>query len=192
MLYGKSEDKNFKSGSVVIGPAGEKLVTFSLIESDHWRSAGRTGSGAAMSSKNLVSEFKEKPFVLAHKKMGTPRMVETTNKAGAFPSGYWSESSFDRWEKIGAGALHRQCKVVPNACAKCFIACGRMTTIKSGRHAGLTIEGPEDETIFAFGGLCRIDSIEEIAYLNDICDRFGMDTISARYRLKPLKERPPL
>ncbi|MBW2430834.1 MAG: aldehyde ferredoxin oxidoreductase C-terminal domain-containing protein, partial [Deltaproteobacteria bacterium] len=46
-------------------------------------------------------------------------------------------------------------------------------------HAGLKIEGPEYETIYAFGGLCLIDSIEEIAYLNDICDRLGMDTISA-------------
>jgi aldehyde:ferredoxin oxidoreductase len=204
-LYGKSGDKNFKSGSVVIGPAGENLVTFSLIESDYWRSAGRTGSGTVMGSKNLkaillvgdrkravsdkeglrlfskkfVSEFKEKPFVLAYKKMGTTRMVETTNRAGAFPTGYWSEGTYDSWEKIGSEALHRECKVVPNACAKCFIACGRMTTVTSGRHAGLTIEGPEYETIFAFGGLCRIDSIEEIAYLNDICDRLGMDTISA-------------
>jgi len=204
-LYGKSDDKNYKSGSVVIGPAGEKLVTFSVIESDRWRSAGRTGTGAVMGSKNLkailfkgnrkrtlfdreglkayskklVSEFKNQPFVLAYKNMGTPRMVETTNKAGAFPSGYWSEGSYDKWEKIGAEALHRQCKVVPNACAKCFIACGRMSTITSGRHAGLSIEGPEYETIYAFGGLCRIDSIEEIAWLNDICDRLGMDTISA-------------
>ena len=54
-----------------------------------------------------------------------------------------------------------------------------MTTLKSGRHAGLKIEGPEYETIFAFGGLCCIDSIEEIAYLNDLCDRLGLDTISA-------------
>jgi aldehyde:ferredoxin oxidoreductase len=54
-----------------------------------------------------------------------------------------------------------------------------MTTVRNGRHAGLRIEGPEYETIFAFGGLCMIDSIEEIAYLNDICDRLGMDTISA-------------
>jgi aldehyde:ferredoxin oxidoreductase len=59
------------------------------------------------------------------------------------------------------------------------MACGRLTTIKTGRHAGMTLEGPEYETIYAFGGLCLIDSIEEIAYLNDICDRLGMDTISA-------------
>ncbi|UCD31319.1 MAG: aldehyde ferredoxin oxidoreductase C-terminal domain-containing protein, partial [Desulfobacterales bacterium] len=56
---------------------------------------------------------------------------------------------------------------------------GRMTTVKEGRHAGLTMEGPEYETIFAFGGLCMIDSIEEIIYLNNICDRLGMDTITA-------------
>jgi aldehyde:ferredoxin oxidoreductase len=54
-----------------------------------------------------------------------------------------------------------------------------LSTVKNGRHKGLKIEGPEYETIFAFGGLCCIDSIEEIAYLNDICDRLGMDTISA-------------
>jgi aldehyde:ferredoxin oxidoreductase len=59
------------------------------------------------------------------------------------------------------------------------MACGRMSTIQEGRHRGLKIEGPEYETIYAFGGLCLIDSIEEIAYLNDICDRLGIDTITA-------------
>jgi aldehyde:ferredoxin oxidoreductase len=204
-LFRGTGDKLFKSGAVVIGPAAEKLVAFSVIENDKWRSAGRTGVGTVLGSKKLkavyftgnrkrpladkegltafskkfAAEFREKPFVLAYKKTGTPRMVEATNRAGAFPTGYWSEGSYDRWEKIGAEALHEQCKVVPNACAKCFIACGRMTTVQNGRHAGLTIEGPEYETIYAFGGLCRIDSIEEIAWLNDICDRLGMDTISA-------------
>ena len=51
--------------------------------------------------------------------------------------------------------------------------------VKQGRHKGLKIEGPEYETIYALGGLCEVDSIEEIAYLNDICDRLGLDTISA-------------
>ena len=39
--------------------------------------------------------------------------------------------------------------------------------------------GPEYETIYAFGGLCMVKSIEEIIYLNDLCDRLGMDTITA-------------
>jgi aldehyde:ferredoxin oxidoreductase len=203
--FGTMDTKTQKSGAVVIGPAGENRVRFSVIENDYWRSAGRTGTGAVMGSKYLKAvvftgdqrrllfdakavkrfsgeiarESRDHPAAETLKKMGTPNMVKTTNQARAFPTKYWSESFFDRWENISAEALHRQCRVQPSACAKCFIACGRMTTVVNGRHAGLRIEGPEYETIFAFGGLCMIDSIEEIAYLNDVCDRLGMDTISA-------------
>jgi aldehyde:ferredoxin oxidoreductase len=37
----------------VIGPAGEELIPFSVILTDHGRVAGRTGMGAVMGSKNL-------------------------------------------------------------------------------------------------------------------------------------------
>ncbi len=194
-----------KTGAVVIGPAGENLVRFAVIENDYWRSAGRTGLGAVMGSKKLkgilfqgdysrslaepeklaewAGDFavcnKNNPGVKAYKSSGTPMMVKIMNEAGAFPTRYWSRGSYDKWPEIGAEALHQRCRVRPHACKKCFIACGRLTTILEGRHAGLKIEGPEYETIYAFGGLCQIDSIEEIAYLNDICDRLGMDTITA-------------
>jgi aldehyde:ferredoxin oxidoreductase len=203
--YGTAGSGSEKSGAVVIGPAGENRVRFAVIENDYWRSAGRTGVGTVMGSKRLkavvfrgdkrrvlfdaekvkyfsrkiAEESKNNPAVQAYRKTGTPGMVKKTNMAGAFPTRYWSEGFFDGWENISAKALHQRCRVHPRACAKCFIACGRMTTVLNGRHAGLKIEGPEYETIFAFGGLCMIDSIEEIAYLNDICDRLGMDTISA-------------
>ncbi len=194
-----------KSGAVVIGPAGENMVRFAVIENDYWRSAGRTGLGAVMGSKRLkgilfqgdrqrplaepeklatwARDFaktnKELPGVKAYKSSGTPMMVKIMNEAGAFPTRYWSKGSYKEWQKIGAETLHERCQVTPHACLKCFMACGRLTTIKQGRHAGLKLEGPEYETIYAFGGLCQIDSIEEIAYLNDICDRLGMDTITA-------------
>jgi len=58
------------------------------------------------------------------------------------------------------------------------MACGKMSRVKQGRHKGLCIMGPEYETIYAFGGLCMVKSIEEIIYLNDLCDRMGMDTIT--------------
>jgi aldehyde:ferredoxin oxidoreductase len=194
-----------KTGAVVIGPAGENLVRFAVIENDYWRSAGRTGLGAVMGSKKLKGIFfegdqqrslhdpkqvaawakelarnsRDNPGVQAYKKMGTPMMVKIMNEAGAFPSRYWSRGTYDQWPKIGAEALHERCLVKPHACLKCFMACGRQTTLLRGRHADLKIEGPEYETIYAFGGLCQVDSIEEIAYLNDICDRLGMDTITA-------------
>jgi aldehyde:ferredoxin oxidoreductase len=200
----KNRPKAKKCGVLCIGPAGENLVSFAVIENDYWRSAGRTGVGAVTGSKKikaiafwgnrkkafsdieLMKDFaksmsqrsKEDAGVKAYKSMGTPMLVDIMNKAGGFPTRYWQKGNYEHAEKINAGALHNRCDVQPHACLKCFIACGRLSTVKEGRHKGLKIEGPEYETIYAFGGLCEIDSIEEIAHLNDICDRLGMDTIS--------------
>jgi aldehyde:ferredoxin oxidoreductase len=192
-------------GVICIGPAGEQLVSFAVLENDYWRSAGRTGVGAVMGSKKIkavafhgkrkklfahddrlkaftrtvAAESKENPGVIAYKTKGTPMLVDIMNTAGGFPTRYWQKGRFEGAAKINADALHRQCDVKPHACLKCFMACGRLSTVKEGRHKGLQVEGPEYETIYAFGGLCEIDSIEEIIYLNDICDRLGMDTITA-------------
>ncbi|HTY22555.1 MAG TPA: aldehyde ferredoxin oxidoreductase family protein [Desulfomonilaceae bacterium] len=191
-------------GVVVVGPAGENQVSFAVIENDYWRSAGRTGVGAVMGSKKikgiafwgnrkkqvsdpeLVKNFardlahrsKDNPGVKAYKSMGTPMMVDVMSQVGSFPTRYWKKGTVEHRERINAAALHERCDVQPHACLRCFIACGRLATVKEGRHKGLRIEGPEYETIYAFGGLCEVDSIEEIAYLNDLCDRLGMDTIS--------------
>ncbi len=197
--------ENSKSGVVVIGPAAENGVRFAVIENDYWRSAGRTGVGTVMGAKNikaiafrgnrkkeiadpdLVTDFarkmavnnKEDKAVLAYKSCGTPMMVEMLNNAGAFPSRYWSKGQSEYRDGFNAAALLERCDVSANACLKCFMACGKLSVVKEGRHKGLKMEGPEYETIYAFGGLCEIGDIEEIIYMNDICDRLGMDTISA-------------
>jgi aldehyde:ferredoxin oxidoreductase len=194
-----------KKGAVVVGPAAENLIRFSVVENDYWRSAGRTGAGTVMGSKklkgilftgdrkrphadesavkefskNFMKEFKDHAAAQAYKTLGTPMLVKVTNLAGAFPTRYWTQGTWDQWEKISGEALVERMDPKPNACAKCFMACGQLGIVKEGRHEGLKIEGPEYETIYAFGGLCLIDSLEEIAYLNDICDRLGIDTITA-------------
>ena len=194
-----------KKGALAIGPAGEAMVSFAVIENDKWRSAGRTGPGAVMGSKKVkamvfwgnakrtmadparlkafsreyAAESKENPTVKAYKSKGTPMMVQVMNNAGAFPTRYWKQGRLENWEKISAEALHEKCRVTPAACAKCFMACGRRGTLLQGPYKGLTLEGPEYETIYAFGGLCAIDSIEEIFFLNHLCDSLGMDTITS-------------
>ena len=194
-----------KKGALVIGPASENLVRFGCIKNDYWRSAGRTGAGTVMGSKkikgilftgnrkrpqadeaavkafskNFMAEFNDHAAANAYRTLGTPMLVKMTNTAGAFPNRYWTKGTMDNWENISAEALVEKMDPTPHACGKCFMACGQLGTVKAGRHAGLKIEGPEYETIYAFGGLCLIDRIEEIAYLNDICDRLGMDTITA-------------
>ncbi|MBM4278724.1 MAG: aldehyde ferredoxin oxidoreductase family protein [Deltaproteobacteria bacterium] len=193
------------AGALVIGPAGENLVRYAVIENDYWRSLGRTGVGAVMGSKKVkaivfhgekkrevaypdrIEQFakqtlergKDNPGVQNYKRMGTPMLVAMNNAVGGFPSKYWRLGTFEGWEKISAESLLERCQVKPTACLRCFVACGNMSEVREGRHKGLKIEGPEYETIYAFGGLCMIHEIEEIAYLNDICDRLGMDTISA-------------
>lgn len=192
-------------GAMVIGPAGENQVRFAVVENDHWRSAGRSGAGTVMGSKkikgivfhgsrqkdfadyaglkgfikDLPKTGKDNPFTSALKQYGTPVNVDAMNEAGAFPTRYWQKGTSDHREQINAAALHSRCDVKSHACRHCFIGCGRLSTVKAGRHAGLTIDGPEYETIYVFGGLCEVGSIEEIAYLNDICDRLGIDTITA-------------
>jgi aldehyde:ferredoxin oxidoreductase len=194
-----------ESGALVIGPAGENLVKFAVIDSEHWRSLGRAGIGAVMGSKKLkgivfhgkrhrkladpsslkrlASEFKERvkdhPIVSVYKKYGTPMLVSIMNTIGAFPTRYWSKGKLEGWERISAESLLEHCEVSSTACPHCFMACGKTSEVKHGPHRGLRIMGPEYETIYAFGGLCMVNSIEEIIYLNDLCDRLGMDTITA-------------
>ena len=193
------------SGIVTIGQAGENLVKFAVIENNYWRSAGRTGVGTVLGSKNVkaivfhgnkvrevyseegIKEFTKKILekakddtgVKAYKNFGTPMLVAINNSIKAFPSKYWHQGTFEGWEKISADTMREILNPKPKACPKCFMACGKLSEVKDGPHKGLKIEGPEYETIYAFGGLCLIDDLREIAYLNDLCDNYGIDTITA-------------
>jgi len=191
--------------AIVIGPAGERQIPFAVIGNDRGRQAGRTGVGAVMGSKKvkgivfhgqaecplydaeairaydreLRERGKDDAGARAYRQFGTPMVVAIANKFGSFPSYYWSAGTVPHWEQISAEALVERFKPRPKACQRCFLACGKLTTVPDGRHAGLTLEGPEYETIFAFGGLCAVDDLAEIIYLNDICNRLGLDTITA-------------
>lgn len=191
--------------ALVIGPAGENLVRFACIENNYWRSAGRTGMGAVMGAKKLkamvfhgkavcglaneaglrdyiaalVRKGKDNPGVHAYRKYGTPQLVSLMNTVGGFPAKYWKMGSLPGWESLTGDYLIENFGVKPKTCIPCFMNCGKLTEVKGGRHAGLKVEGPEYETIYSFGGLCCINDLAEIVYLNDLCDRLGLDTISA-------------
>lgn len=197
--------KEDKPAVLTIGPAGEHLVRYAYINNDHGRSAGRTGTGAVLGSKkikalviigeiskkardeDILSQYKkdllasgrDHPSTKVYNSYGTSLVVDLTTSVDAFPARYWQKGNIDHAQKINAKALHSQCSVKAKACYYCFIACTRNTAITSGRHSGLHLDGPEYETINAFGGLNLVDDIREIAYLNDLCDRLGIDTITA-------------
>ncbi len=201
----KEELKGKDVEVVVIGPGGENLVTYSCISNNYWRCAGRGGVGTVLGSKKvkgiafsgdrkaaianpeLLEDYikglrergKANPGVLAYRKLGTPMMVNILNDSEGFPTRYWYEGSFKDYEKINSDYMQKNFKVKPKACHGCFIGCGKLSTVLEGPHKGLKVEGPEYETIYAFGGLCCINSLEDILYLNDLCDRLGIDTITA-------------
>ncbi|MEW5922226.1 MAG: aldehyde ferredoxin oxidoreductase family protein [Bacillota bacterium] len=193
-----------KCQALVIGPAGENLVKFACIKNNYWRSAGRTGLGAVMGSKmvkglvftgeaktpladplllksyigKLKDQGKTSSAVKAYFNYGTPMMVSILNEVNSFPTRYWYQGSAEHKDSISAEYMKDNLHVKPKACRGCFIACGKKTTVPQGRYKGLTIEGPEYETIYSFGGLCCVKKLEEIVFLNDLCDRLGIDTIS--------------
>ncbi|HET7145268.1 MAG TPA: aldehyde ferredoxin oxidoreductase C-terminal domain-containing protein, partial [Anaerolineales bacterium] len=62
-----------------------------------------------------------------------------------------------------------------SACQGCVIACGRVVNIGDGTKR----KGAEYETIVGFGPNLLIDNLVEVVRLGELCDRYGMDTISA-------------
>jgi aldehyde:ferredoxin oxidoreductase len=196
---------NRNLGVVCIGPAGENLVRFALIENDYWRSAGRGGCGAVMGSKKLkaiafqgdkepevhdesmlddivaesLKAIRESKGTSTYREYGTLGMVDIVNEAGVFPVKYWGEGVSANRERLNGTAMRERVLVSSRACWNCPIACGKLCEVRSGEHKGLRVEGPEYETIYAFGGLCDIGDIEPIMVINDYCDRAGIDTITA-------------
>ena len=193
------------SSAMTIGPAGENGVAFACIKVERFRSLGRCGMGAVLGSKNIkgiafagakkckiadeqlltkvirliAKKGRESPVTPMYQKLGTPMQVAVTNKQNCFPTRYWQSGHFDKYETLTADYMQENFEVKACGCPTCFLRCTKHSRLKYGRHAGLELEGPEFETIYAIGGLNAIESLEEVAWLNDICDRLGIDTMSA-------------
>jgi aldehyde:ferredoxin oxidoreductase len=190
--------------TAVIGPAGENLVKFSAITFDGHRHAGRGGSGAVMGSKNLkavvidgsnklvinnpekfliktrkvLKNIQENDFIPLRRKYGTPYWVKPVNDWGFIPTRNYQEGNFEHSDKINAETMQEKIVDGSGACWNCIIACWNKSSIKSGDHEGVSLIGPEYETLALMGSNLSIDSITDVAYLNERCNELGMDTIS--------------
>jgi len=190
-----------KARVLTIGPAGEKQALLASVMNDLYRAAGRSGVGAVMGSKNLKAIVvrgtgKLKPArddeikaVLKNslKKIrenevtskglptyGTSVLVNVINQSGIYPTNNFQESYFPTADKTSGETLAEKYLVKNVACFACPIACGRYS--KVGDVEG---EGPEYETIWAYGATCGVDDLEAIIRANKWCNEYGIDTISA-------------
>ena len=200
----KEELVDQKPSVAAIGPAGENRVRFANIISEK-RAYGRGGAGAVMGSKNLKAivligkqqlkiankdAFKEvekrcrtniKKHPLVGKegvfpKIGTMMTVALTQATGTLPTRNWQENTFDHAAQIDGHAFEKYI-VRPRACFACPIGCSRDSKVEQ-KGSEIITEGPEYETMYAFGPHCEIKDPGVIIAADKLCDDYGMDTIS--------------
>jgi aldehyde:ferredoxin oxidoreductase len=188
-----------------IGVAGEKLSKIACIDCDD-RQAGRAGLGAVMGSKNLKAVvirgtrdlepaepkklleialryqkiYEAAPSFIEDTKYGTGEFLGWVNKEkGVFPTRNWQEGYFKEREGIDPYSWAPKYVTKNKACFACTKPCGKLFEVKSGKFAGVAIDGIEYETLYSLGGACGNSDVESVAKANELCDMLGMDTISA-------------
>ena len=189
-----------------IGQAGENEVSLAAVMNDgkDARAAGRCGLGAVMGSKRLkaivaygtgkvpvydperVAQLSKEFAAQINKnaesfrKYGTAGAVSTYEAMGTLPLqnwkfvGRWEESA----EKINGFTISETILTNRYFCDACILGCGRKIKIVSGPYAGLEGAGPEYETLALLGSNCLIDNLEALCFANELCNRFGLDTMS--------------
>ncbi len=192
--------------SVCIGPSGEKLSRVSCIMHNKGNAAGRSGLGAVMGSKRLkavavkgkmsvpvadgkgVKELRKKYLAQLGgdidwlRKYGTSFVTVQSAESGDSPVKNWggvAVNDFPDANPLGADPFDAR-KLKSQACYMCPIGCEAIMKEGTGEYkyeAGSF--RPEYETIAMFGTNCLNNNIESIMKANDICNRYGIDTISA-------------
>jgi len=186
-----------------IGSAGEKLVRFACIINDRTRAAGRTGMGAVMGSKNLKAvavrgtkdmkvakpeEFKEfvkllhermkGPATRKYKTLGTPENVLVLNSLGVLPVNNFTRGTFDGAEKVSGEYLNERFVAKIIGCSSCAMRCEHIAVVPEGPYKG-TATRMEYESLWALGPNCGVDRLDAIIKAVELCNFYGMDTLSA-------------
>jgi aldehyde:ferredoxin oxidoreductase len=195
-----------KAQVACIGVAGERLVHYAGVMQggiEHARTAGRTGIGAVLGSKNLKAiavRGKERPNYFDAKgfrdvvkarnaqikdgayglsMLGTAGSVPNTQKYGDLPLRNWRDGSWDQANAISGQRIAETIFQRHTFCFACPIGCGKTVQIDDGPYAGTQGHGPEYETLGGFGGLLLNADLDSIAHINMLCNDYGIDTISA-------------
>jgi len=188
-----------------IGPAGENLVKMAALMMSTYSAAGRGGAGAVMGSKKLkavVASGRKRIEVQDRERLdgwikkvreglanapsskqktlyGTSGAMAALNELRVLPTKNFQGGYFEDAYKLSgqylveAGYLKRRM-----SCYSCPVACHRSTEVDEGEYAGSYSGGPEYETLAVFGAGCGISDTEVVLKANELCNIYGLDTIS--------------
>ncbi len=186
-----------------IGKAGENLVKYACIINDEGRAAGRSGMGAILGSKNCkalaitgtskielydknsLSSLSEEAVKTIRKafsanffeQFGTLCYMDVGQVFGDTPGYYFTDTEFMSSGLTGRG-LKEQFPVINAYCYGCSIGCGRTTYLEE-EGKDVKIDGPEYETVAAYGPLIGNSDMRYILRMNHLSNEEGVDTISA-------------
>lgn len=201
----KKELEDSRIEVMQIGPAGEKLVRFAAIMNMRNRANGRTGMGAVMGSKMLkaivvqgnqrVEAFDKQEIVRLNRDgikrldevldvkglniNGTGDVVPFQNSIGSLPTRNYREGQFEGFEEISGETVTKTILVDRDTCFGCVVRCKRkVETEYDGKKVMPAYGGAEYETLATFGSYCGNNDLASIQYVNQLCNAYGMDTIS--------------
>lgn len=192
-----------KARVACIGVAGENQVLMATVMNDRGRAAGRTGMGAVMGSKKLkaigvrgsanvpVSDpeglkaaameinayVKDDVAAMSLRLAGTAGYVDMALMYGDMPTRYYQQGEWEGAGNLSGTLMADQYLNKVYACYRCPIGCGRETRAPS--YGLEKVDGPEYETLAAFGSLAMVDDLEALIYAGHLCNLHGLDTISA-------------
>jgi aldehyde:ferredoxin oxidoreductase len=201
----KQEVGDSKSEILQYGPAAENGVMFSSLVNMANRNNGRTGMGLVLASKNLKAivvrgkrrvEVADKarltalsrsgpkmmpdnPDVDELGKYGTAGVVMYQNTTGGLPTANFNQGQFEHCEDISGETMFDTVLKDRDTCYACVVRCKRVVEITEGHYkVDPLYGGPEYETLATFGSYCGINDLAAISYANEICNKYGVDTIS--------------
>lgn len=197
--------RELKDGRVrvaTIGPAGERLVRYAGVFNDGTRRAGRGGVGAVMGSKKLkaiavrgtqsihvadLEGMERESFRLfkvaqeavteKYRVLGTPANILTLNRLGALPTRNFQQTTFSGAEAVSGEQFYDRHLVKVTACSGCPVGCEHIYHAGSGSQKQVRTR-LDYETLFALGPLCCVDQPNWVIKAADLCDRYGLDSIS--------------
>lgn len=201
----RDELRDEKVRTLCIGPAGENRVRFACILTGSKNAAGRTGLGALMGSKKLkaVAVRGNKPFSITDPSgfidllrqtgrkatdsswgkalgvYGTPLLFKNANARGWSSYRYHQKTTVgDRGEPLYAENFIAKMSNGMASCFACPIHCRHKYEIKAGRFKGTRGEGPEYASLTSLGPTLGNLNLESVVYLSELCNQYGIDTIS--------------
>ncbi|NLY67799.1 MAG: aldehyde ferredoxin oxidoreductase family protein [Tissierellia bacterium] len=186
-----------------IGPAGENLVRYAAIINMCNRANGRNGTGTVMGSKNLkalvvkkgkglkpydpegfkefskrvVNMIKENPNIEGLGEFGTDGDLEGFSDEGFLPTKNWTTGYFPEGAKNITGTTMAETILKDrDTCYACAVRCKRVVEVPG--VVDPLYGGPEYETAASFGSYCGITDLTAVSLANQLCNMYGLDTIS--------------